>query len=247
MNGINQKKIDFIKKTKIKMKIHIFYRHYNVQGKGSGRRPYWFDYEKCFINLLNTIEDKNVDLHVIMDGDIGDNFIQKYKDRYTLHSISTGSDYDSYIETYNYAKNLNINDKDLIYFLENDYMHVGGWVDKVIELFSSYKGLNYVSLYDHLDKYNVVDEGPDYSDLFSKIILTDSHHWRTTPSTCGSYIIPKNILMEDEDINTGGPGDHNKFEKLNEERNRFVLTPIPGLSTHCVDGLLSPTIEWDKI
>ena len=57
----------------------------------------------------------------------------------------------------------------------------------------------------------------------------------------------KNILIEDEDINTGGPGDHNKFEKLNNERDRFVLTPIPGLSTHCVDGLLSPTIEWNKI
>ena len=41
--------------------------------------------------------------------------------------------------------------------------------------------------------------------------------------------------------------DHNKFIKLSDERDRFILTPIPGLSTHCVDGLLSPTIEWNKI
>jgi hypothetical protein len=51
------------------MKIHILYRHYNVEGSGNKFRPSWFDYEKCFVNLLNTIEGKNVDLHVIMDGD----------------------------------------------------------------------------------------------------------------------------------------------------------------------------------
>jgi hypothetical protein len=228
------------------MKIHIFYRHYNVQGKGNGGRPIWFDYEKCFVNLLNTIENKNVDLHVIMDGNVNNNFINKYKDKYILHSISTGSDYGSYLETYKYIKNLNIDDKDLIYFLENDYLHVNNWVDKVIELFLTYKGLNYISLYDHLDKYGNIP-GPDYSDLVSKIITTENHHWRTTPSTCGSYIIPKNIFIEDEDINTGGPGDHNKFLYLNKTKNRFVLTPIPGLSTHCMEGLMSPTIEWNKI
>ena len=42
-------------------------------------------------------------------------------------------------------------------------------------------------------------------------------------------------------------GDHNKFLYLNQERNKIVITPIPGLSTHCMDGLMSPIIEWDKI
>jgi hypothetical protein len=33
----------------------------------------------------------------------------------------------------------------------------------------------------------------------------------------------------------------------NQERNKIVITPIPGLSTHCMEGLMSPTIEWSKI
>jgi hypothetical protein len=66
-------------------------------------------------------------------------------------------------------------------------------------------------------------------------------------STCGSYVISKKILEEDEDVNTGGPGDHNKFLYLSEMRNRFILTPVPGLSTHCMDAFLSPTIDWEKI
>jgi hypothetical protein len=224
-------------------KIHIFYRHYNIQGRDFKGRPHWFDFEKCFINLLKTIEGKNVDLHLIMDGSIDTNFIKNYKDKYTLHSVQAGSDYGSYLETYKYIKTLDIGDNDLIYFLENDYLHVEGWVEKILDLFSIYSNLNYVSLYDHGDKYF----DPAYDDLVSKIFTSNNHHWRTIPSTCGSYVISKNIFLEDEDINTGGPGDHYKFLHLNEIRDRFVLTPIPGLSTHCMEGLLSPTINWEKI
>jgi uncharacterized protein (DUF927 family) len=226
------------------MKIHILYRHYNVEGAGNKSRPSWFDYEKCFVNLLNTIEGKNVNLHVIMDGDSTGNFIENYKDKYTLHSINVRGDYNSYLETYKYIKTLNIDDNDLIYFLENDYLHTDNWVEEIVTLFQTYpQGLNYVSLYDHNDKYFL----PMYDNLVSKIFTTETRHWRTTPSTCGSYIIPKNIFIEDEDINTGGPGDHDKFLHLNSTKNRFVLTPIPGLSTHCMEGLLSPTIDWKQI
>jgi hypothetical protein len=224
-------------------KIHIFYRHYNVEGTDFRGRPHWFDFEKCFVNLLNTIEGKNVDLHLIMDGSVDNNFIKKYKDKYTLYSIKAGSDYGSYLETYKYIKTLNLNDNDLICFLENDYLHVDGWVDKVIDLFSIYNNLNYVSLYDHGDKY----WHPNYDDLVSKVFVSNTHHWRTMISTCGSYVISKKILEEDEDVNTGGPGDHNKFLYLSEMRNRFILTPVPGLSTHCMDAFLSPTIDWEKI
>jgi len=226
------------------MKIHILYRHYNVEGSGNKFRPSWFDYEKCFVNLLHTIEDKNVDLHVIMDGDSNGNFIENYKDKYTLYNINAGGDYNSYLETYKYIKTLNVGDNDLIYFLENDYLHTDNWVEEIVTLFQTYpQGLNYVSLYDHNDKYFL----PMYDNLVSKIFTTETRHWRTTPSTCGSYIIPKNIFIEDEDVNTGGPGDHDKFLHLGTTKNRFVLTPIPGLSTHCMEGLLSPTINWKKI
>jgi len=232
------------------MNIHIFYTHYNVSGKGLKYRPYWFDYEDCFKNLLSTIKNKdNIKLNVIMDGKIKDNWIYKNQEYYTFYEVEGGDMVKAAHAMFNLLKELKntIDDKDLIYILENDYMHVDGWVDKVIELFSSYKGLNYVSLYDHLDKYNVVDGGPDHSDLVSKIITTDSHHWRTTPSACGSYIVPKNIFFEDIDDQIREVGDHNKWIYLQENKNRFLLSPIPGLSTHCMEFLMSPTIEWNKI
>ena len=132
---------------------------------------------------------------------------------------------------------------DLIYFVENDYLHIDNWVDKVIDLFSCYKTLNYVSLYDHNDKY--ISQG--YDSLVSKIITSETHHWRTTPSTCGTFIITRDLFDKDVDVWENTVGDHNTFMYLNQERQRYVLTPIPGLATHCMDGLLSPTIDWESI
>lgn len=225
------------------MKIHIFYRHYNIEGSDHKNRPYWFDFEKCFINLLNTIKGKDVDLHLIMDGNIENNFIKKYKDDFILHTIEAKSDQISFWKTWEIAKQTDIGEKDLIYFLENDYLHISGWVEEIVNLFSTYSGLCYVSLYDHNDKYF-----PEHiENSVSRIHTTTTHHWRTILSTCGSFIINKNIFEEDYIDNTTIAGDHNKFVYLNSTKNRFVLTPIPGLSTHCMEGLMSPTINWEEI
>lgn len=222
--------------------IHIFYRHYNIETTDDKGRPKWFNFQKCFENLLNTIEGNDVQLHVVMDGDINSNFISKYKDSFIGHEIKAGNDQSSFFQTWEIVKNTQMEKNDLIYFLENDYLHIDGWIEKITELFSTYKLSHYVSLYDHNDKYFL----PMYDDLVSKIFVTENHHWRTTPSTCGSFIINHELFESDYDIHTSVVGDHNKFLQLAEERNRMVITPIPGLSTHCMEGLMSPTINWEK-
>ena len=225
------------------MKIHIFYRHYNTPDNGSNYRPKGFNYEKCFINLLDTIKNTNVELHVVFDGNIKSNFINKYKDEFILHEIKAGNDYKSAMQTYNLAYSIVKKNNDLIYFLENDYLHVKGWVEKVTELFSKYKLLHYISLYDHNDKYFL----PMYENLVSKVFVTQNHHWRSTPSTCGSFIITRELLELDFNTHISTIGDHNKFIQLNKEKNRIVITPIPGLSTHCMEGLMSPVVNWEQI
>jgi hypothetical protein len=217
-----------------------------VTGNNGKARPEWFDYEKCFVNLLNSISHKDIKLHLVMDGKIEQNWINRFKDYYTSHEIVGGNMENVTIGLYNIVNNLNIPDTDLIYILENDYLHVYNWVDKVLNLYSSFEGLSYVSLYDHNDKYFL----PMYDDLTSKIFTSKDHHWRTAPSTCGSYITTAKIFKEDYLDHTGHTipiGDHHKWLYLGENKERFIITPIPGLSTHCMDGLLSPTIDWSQI
>jgi len=226
------------------MTIHIFYSHYDITGTDNKNRPQWFDYEKCFINLLNTIKDKNnIKLNVVMDGKIENNWIKKYKEFYNLYEFEGGNIEIITKTIYKIIKEYKCDNNDLIYILENDYLHINGWDEKLIELYKTFNGLNYISLYDHNDKYFL----PQYEDLTSKIITTNSHHWRTTPSTCGSYIVPKYVFDDDYEIQTTIIGDHNKHLYLNQYKERFILTPTPGLNTHCMEGLMSPTINWEII
>jgi len=225
------------------MTIHIYYRH-TVNNNVNNFRPSWFSYENCFTNLLQTIEGhNNIKLTLALDGDINQDFTKNYQNKFTLFSTNYQSSLLSYRALLEYIKEQPMEPTDLIYYLENDYLHTDSWVEKIIELYSTFSNLNYVSLYDHNDKYFL----PMYDDLVSKIITTSSHHWRTTPSTCGSYIISRDIFEKDFDIWANAVGDHNTFLYLTEKKNRFTLTPIPGLSTHCMETLMSPTINWKQI
>lgn len=233
--------------------IHIFYRHYNVAGRENWR-PHWFDYEKCWLNLYNKIKNnQDIKLSVIFDGDIFGNFITRY-DYDNLFKINCGNDLDSFKKTLTIINSLSdkIKGDDVVYLLENDYLHQNGWIEVVNEFFSTNLNKNYLSLYDHNDKYS-----DSYSDLKSKIYVTKNHHFRTTPSTCGSFLMKKKVFDEDYEFNlsifdyllnkTNLPVDHAKFLVLDKIKNRQVLTALPGLSTHCLDGLMSPTINWEKI
>ncbi len=213
-------------------------------------RPEWFDYEKCFQNLLITTENfPEVKFNVVYDGERDNNFIFNYDANF--HFIQAKNDYSSFQKTFEIIKNSDIAGDDLIYLLENDYLHVTDWVPKTIEFFKLNQN-NYLSLYDHNDKYMDFN-----SDLVSKILVTSSHHFRTTPSTCGSFIAKKNVLMDDinvhqqlpsfSEIFSNQPVDHVKFLILNYFKNKKVYSPVPGLSTHCLNGLLSPTINWNSL
>lgn len=225
------------------MNIYIYYRH-TTNTQTSSDRPSWFNHEYCFKNLLKTIADNdNIHLTLALDGDIKSDFTKNYANHFKLFQTNYNSSLQSYRALLEYIKTEPIESNDLIYFLENDYLHVPNWVSKINELFMTYKGLDYVSLYDHNDKYLL----PMYENLVSKIFTTTTHHWRTTPSTCGSFIITKQLFDKDYDIWSTAVGDHETFLYLNKERNRFIYTPIPGLSTHCMNNLLSPTINWENI
>jgi hypothetical protein len=236
--------------------INIFYRHVHSRAEERSRdphkkRPEWFTFEACFRNLLATVNadplGNHVNITVMFDGtqaDYLDDFMVKYQavpdNKIELQFLSAGSDKNSALLTLWYINNANLPSGHLIYVLENDYVHHPNWVTKVIELYESEVKVDYLSLYDHRDKYFL----NMYSDLKSSLYHTRSHHWRTSPSSCGSYIVDADRFRSDYDILQLGLPDYYFFKELVEGRSRVLLTPIPGLSTHCMEGYMSPTVEW---
>ncbi|MBT8551923.1 hypothetical protein G6731_08160 [Polynucleobacter paneuropaeus] len=241
-----------------KKNLHIFLRHVHIYNPEAKARPSWFSIESCFLNLISTLSKPDlplkVDLTVMFDGDdtsFNDDFLSTYMKNHGVQfpvkikivQFHGGSDARSFHHTIDYILDQNYSDDDWIYFLENDYLHVPNWINKLSDLFDVNKNHEYVSLYDHFDKY-LYDQ---YDELESKIRFHGNHHWRSTPSTCASFLVTSKILNEDAQIIKTGGGDHEFFTALANKNSRKIISPIPGLSTHCMKDFLSPGIDWENI
>lgn len=213
-------------------------------------RPHWFNYEKCFYNLINTMIPSPGDLvkfNIIFDGDLENTFTQKYIEQnppiHQLIQINSGGEAQSGNIMWKYInEKYEYDDNDVIYIVENDYVHAPGWINVLLDLYKTFE-TDYSSLYDHNDKYFL----PMYDDLQSPIIYTKHCHWRGVPNTTGTFAVKGKYLREDIHEHLGIEGDFHKFKELVDKKGRSVYTPMPGYSTHCMNDLLSPLINWEKI
>ena len=133
--------------------IRLFQRHCNFSTNSHNKpRPEWFDREKIFDSLVLSL-DERVEFTAFHDsgnGSIEDHFLKNKN----INKISQkgGNDAQSFLNLLNYVLEQNYNDEDIIYFLEDDYIHRAGWIDIMLEGFK-YIGVDYITLYDCSDKY----------------------------------------------------------------------------------------------
>jgi hypothetical protein len=231
------------------MKIKVFVRHCNFSSNSVGKnKPDWFSREKCWDSLKST-SDENTEINVMFDGEPNkEHFLYDPSEGYNLICKYGGNDGKSFLNLLEYVYEQDIDDDTILYFLEDDYIHRSGWTNILREGFE-YIGVDYITLYDHKDKYFL----PMYDDLQSKIIATPSIHWRTVPSTTNTYAMlaktfKKHYSIHREycDLEKGYTRDHDKFLRLWNEGSHLVSC-IPGYSTHCEVEYLSPCVDWSKI
>lgn len=225
--------------------IHIINRHCEFSEiSKTKKRPDWFSRRKCFFNLIDTIDSVDCFLHILFDGNIENHFLKEYG--YPIVNINAGTGSKSFLLAIDYALSLDIKDDDIIYFIEDDYMHRKNW-HQILEEGIKLNQNGYVSLYDHADKYSLM-----YTNLTSQIIAGKLSHWRTTPSTTDTFAIRKKILEENRELiesfskELSYSLDHKRCQAL-WENGIPLITSIPGYSTHCEPEYLSPTIDWSVV
>lgn len=229
------------------MKINVYFRHCyhsKLQEHPSRERPHWWNKEKVFQNFKNTLNPETTNYTIVYDehyGKIEDTFLYQEPNVYIIDS---GGEAKSFIETLNLIKNTNHKKEDIIYFLEDDYIHRPDWDKILLEGFEL--GADYVTLYDHGDKYTEF-----YRDFRTKVLYTKSSHWMATPSTTNTFAVNYSTLINDFEIHTKystgvePSEDHQKFLELSQI-GRILVSSIPGYSTHCHQHILAPCIDWEK-
>lgn len=217
-------------------------------------KPDYINNENCLKNFCNIFFDYIYDIHIIADNcsEPTMEMIKKYIDPVNIEKVSVGHG----AGTFNLAldKALKWDDKEIVYFVENDYLHKPNSPEILIEGFNL--DPSFVSLYDHPDKYIGPDQGGNpYCDggaEDTRVYLTNSCHWKITNSTTMTFASKVSTLKRTESIlrkwtNMGHyPQDFKMFLEL-RDNNELLITPIPGYSTHGETAWLSPLTDWGKI
>ena len=229
--------------------IRLFQLHCNLSELSQNKvRPKWFNREKLFDSLMATLDERveYTAFHDSGNGEIEDHFLQNKE--VSKISEKGGSGAQSFLNLLNYVVKQNYDDDDIIYFLEDDYLHKAGWVDILLDGFNCIEA-DYYTLYDHPNKYypELIDKFPTH------LLISPTAHWRTTISTTNTYACRFKTLKKHFDIHVQycdleakWVRDHEKFTHLwNIGSN--LISSIPGYSTHVEEYMLSPIEDWSKI
>jgi len=216
---------------------------YRISDAGYNKvKPEYINNENCLKNSINIFNKEN--WLIISDNYSGD--LKQYNKK--VQNVTIGHGAGTFNLALDYA--LLLNDNEIVYFIENDYLHKPDSDKILLEGFEL--GADYVSLYDHPDKYMdgtnpYVENGGEYT----KVYLSNSCHWKLTNSTTMTFAAKVKTLSEDEYIlreftKTTHPNDFQMFLAL-REKGRSLITPIPGYSTHGETAWLTPLTDWSKI
>ena len=227
-------------------KIHVFSRHclFSSISQHKKRLPH-FSHELCYQNLLETIDRERTHLTFFLDvakGPRESHFIRE-----EVIETNQGSEAGSFLALLDHVMGLHLPPETILYFVEDDYLHRPGWVEILLEGFSVPEA-DYVTLYDHRDKYFA----PDYRTLTSQLFVTKSCHWRTTPSTTQTFATRVQTLQRDLPLHrrysTGRPisADHDKFCHLSR-RGVKLISSMPGWATHMEPEFASPCFDWGTL
>ena len=222
---------------------------YRISDSGYNKvKPDFITNEVCLKNFVDVFLPNDFTLIADNISDDTNKMILKYVPEECIQYVKVGHG----AGTFNLALDLALtyNDDEIVYFIENDYLHTSDAKKILEEGFEI--GASFVSLYDHPDKYLAPDRGGNpYCDggaEDTRVYLTNNSHWKITNSTTMTFAAKVKTLKENEKIlrdftNGTHPHDFQMFLKL-REYNQLLITPIPGRSTHGETAWLSPLIKW---
>jgi len=226
---------------------------YRISDAGYNKvKPEYINNENCLKNATEVFKDAS--WLVIADNvsELTKKMIHKYiEEDSDIEYVSVGHG----AGTFNLALDeaLTLDDDEIVYFIENDYIHKPNSQKILKEGFKL--GAPFVSLYDHPDKYIDPSKGGNpYCQggaEDTRVYLTDNCHWKVTNSTTMTFAAKVSTLKRTEPIlrkwtSSTHPDDFKMFLEL-RENNELLVTSIPGYSTHGETAWLSPLTDWSKI
>lgn len=236
-------------------------------------KPYYASKENCLRTLVREFGSDN--LHIVCDNTSNEtnNMVKKYsKNIYLTNNGNTGTFLYSWKLAHELSKDkLGMSENDIVYFVEDDYIHRRNSQNILKEAFMYLKA-PYVTLYDHPDKYqdksdsrfkwghgkididengirkpiNVYIEGED-----TTLYATKSCHWKLTSSTTMTFATTVRNIREDMDdmfnLHNGKPLPMGGATfKLLYAKGKALVSSVPSYSAHGEERWLPYFVNWEE-
>lgn len=231
-----------------------FFLYYRICDQGYPKiKPDYITKENCLKNAVREFPLEKVKWTVVADNVCDETYkmICRYIPENQVRRVSVGHGAGTFRLVYGEA--IKNKPDDFIYFLEDDYLHLPGSYDVLIEA-AKCNYADYYTLYDHPDKYGRNSPNPFVTTEGEKSVVywCRNHHWKVTNSTTMTFAAFVDVLRDDQKTfwrwtETKHPYDFHIFTEMRLFNHKYLLSPIPSLSTHGETEFLSLGIEWDKV
>ena len=199
--------------------------------------------EKKIINIMKKIIHRNK-----VDGEISNLDTDKYINKMKFSNNKRMLAHNSHIyESKNYALNSNY---DLIYFVEDDYLHSEDFLEEMVYTYQKFHSLF---------KKDIILCPSDYPYLYlknpnSNIFIGQKKHWRQVRESLCTYLISKNVLRKNwANYFKMFTNNHDPYEKElhNIYKRELCFSPMPSLAIHITNinsvyGI-SPLLDYFRL
>ncbi len=229
INSINNNKKIF-KKIKVKLTIIDHNSNNNVIKK----------FKKLLKKQFFKSEILNLDI----------NFYKRQIKKINQKGIKVTDNQISNMSNINQSLNIGKNCEDLVYFVEDDYLHKINAIEEMI--------LSYERISSQIGKELILCPA-DYPYLYtkienSKIILGNSCHWRSIDESLCTFLTSKKLINKHfKKFVSACKFEHYPFEKPFHEiyKKELCISPMPALAVHFtnINSIygLSPFINYEKL
>jgi hypothetical protein len=266
--------MDFLKRMRTRLRVSLLKKYYAYISKGrkikgatehaspkialiyrisdggrTSNKPDYITKENCLKNAIRHFPAETCDWFVIADNVSEEtyNMIQKYvpADAILQTSLGNAGSFQACCK-----KALEKADDCIVYFLEDDYVHRAHSLKILREGIESGEA-EYVTLYDHPDKYSygICTSPFVIGGEKTRVFLTESTHWKITNSTTMTFAVRVGTLRADWPVinrwTVKRALDFYMFTDLRRKGRRLIV-PIPSYSTHGQDPYMAPLFDWEK-
>ena len=168
---------------------------------------------------------------------------------------------------------MSYDDNDWVYLCEDDYLHHPQtflWIDDLIQnrnevlRTKSLRGLRRFIPFDHRRELHTIPlfiHPPDYPDRYkprerrrSYLFLSRYCHWRQITNTTFTFLAEAQSMRKYQSVLTraSAGADDGYLSRKIYARDHFwgralCVSPIPGLTTHMHEGVMTPQVDWAGI